>query len=258
MRWNGAVAVVTGASRGIGREVVRMASERGARVGLVARTQQDLEAVLDEIGGRGAVATADVADRQQVEGALAQLTEQLGPVDILVNNAGIGAYGPVTDTAVEEFERLMQVNFFSAVYATKAVLPSMVERHRGHIVNLASIAGRFGAPLEAAYSASKFAMVGFTEALVFEVEPLGIGVSMVNPGPVDTEFFDRRGHAYEGSYPKPVSTRKVAEAVIDAGEHNRLERIIPSPLRPALVFRHLFPPLYRKGTARVLALQLGT
>src|SRR5438067_1654944 len=139
MRWNGAVAVVTGASRGIGREVVRMASERGARVGLVARTQQDLEAVLHEVGGRGALATADVADRQQVEAALAQLTEELGPVDILVNNAGIGAYGPVTDTAVEEFERLMRVNYLRAVYATKAALPSLVGRHRVLMANLASM-----------------------------------------------------------------------------------------------------------------------
>jgi short-subunit dehydrogenase len=235
-----------------------MAAERGARVGLVARTREDLERVLAEIGGGGAVATADVSDRGQVEAALAQLRDELGPVDILVNNAGIGAYGPVTDTPVEQFEHLMAVNYFSAVYATKAVLPSMVERHRGHIVNLASVAGRFGAPLEAAYSASKFAMVGFTEALVFEVEPFGVGVSMVNPGPVDTEFFERRGHAYEGSFPKPVSARRVAEAVIEAVEHNRLERLIPSPMRPALVVRHLFPPLYRKGTARVLARQLGT
>jgi short-subunit dehydrogenase len=100
-------------------------------------------------------------------------------------------------------------------------------------------------------------MVGFTEALVFEVGPLGVGVSMVNPGPVDTEFFDTRGHAYEGSFPKPVSAKRVAEAVIEAVERDRLEKIIPSPLRPALVFRHLFPPLYRRGTARVLARQLS-
>ncbi|TMK87647.1 MAG: SDR family NAD(P)-dependent oxidoreductase, partial [Actinobacteria bacterium] len=96
---------------------------------------------------------------------------------------------------------------------TKAVLPSMLERRRGHVVNLASIAGRIGAPMEAAYSASKFAMVGFTEALAFEVGPLGIGVSMVNPGPVETDFFDTRGHAYEGSYPKPVTATSASSPV---------------------------------------------
>jgi short-subunit dehydrogenase len=256
MRWDGAVAVVTGASRGIGRQVAKQAAGRGARVGLVARSGDELNAVLGEIGGQGAVAIADVVDRQATEGALARLADELGPVDILVNNAGIGSYGRVSDLPVEDFERVMQVNYFSAVYATKAVLPSMLERRHGHIVNLASIAGRIGAPMEAAYSASKFAMVGFTEALAFEVGPLGIGVSMVNPGPVETEFFATRGHAYEGSFPKPVSAERVARAVIEVVEHNGLERVIPASLRPAVAVRHVLPPLYRRGTARVLSRQL--
>src|SRR5947209_14222433 len=256
MRWDGAVAVVTGASRGIGREVAKQAAQHGARLGLVARTGDDLEAVLAEVGGRGAVAVADVADREAAEAAFAKLAADLGPVDILVNNAGIGSYGRVSDLPVEEFERVMRVNYFSAVYATKAVLPSMLERRRGHIVNVASIAGRIGAPMEAAYAASKFAMVGFTEALAFEVGPEGIGVSMVNPGPVETDFFDTRGHAYEGSYPKPVSARRVADSVIEVVESDGLERVIPRALRPAVVFRHMAPPIYRRGTARVMAKQL--
>jgi short-subunit dehydrogenase len=256
MRWDGAVAVVTGASRGIGRVVAKQAADKGARVGLVARSGPDLEAVLKEISGRGAVATADVADRAQTEQALAQLAADLGPIDILVNNAGIGSYGRVTDIPVDEFEHVMRVNYFSCVYATKAVLPSMLERRRGHIVNLASIAGRIGAPMEAAYSASKFAMVGFTEALAFEVGPLGIGVSMVNPGPVKTDFFDTRGHAYEGSYPRPVTAKRVAHSVIEVVESDGLERVIPRALRPAVVFRHMAPPIYRRGTARVMAKQL--
>jgi short-subunit dehydrogenase len=256
MRWDGAVAVVTGASRGIGREVAKQAARRGATVGLVARSGDDLEAVLAEIGGRGAVAIADVADRRAAEEAVATLAAELGPVDILVNNAGIGSYGRVSELPVEEFERVMRVNYFSAVYVTKAALPSMLERHHGHIVNLASIAGRIGAPMEAAYSASKFAMVGFTEALAFEVGPAGVGVSMVNPGPVETEFFATRGHAYEGSFPKPVSAERVARAVIEVVEHDGLERVIPASLRPAVAVRHVLPPLYRRGTARVLSRQL--
>jgi 3-oxoacyl-[acyl-carrier protein] reductase len=256
MQWDGAVAVVTGGSRGIGREVAMLAAQKGARVGLVARSAPDLEAVLKEIGGRGAVATADVADRGQTEQAMAKLATELGPVDILVNNAGIGSYGRVNDLEVEEFERVMRVNYFSCVYATKAVLPSMLERRRGHIVNVASIAGRIGPPMEAAYAASKFAMVGFTEALFFEVQPHGIGVSMVNPGPVETDFFDTRGHAYEGSYPKPVTARRVADSVIEVVESDGLERVIPRALRPAVVFRHMAPPIYRRGTARVMAKQL--
>jgi 3-oxoacyl-[acyl-carrier protein] reductase len=256
MQWNGAVAVVTGGSRGIGREVAKQAAQKGARVGLVARNVDDLNAELTEIGGRGAVATADVADQAQTEQAMARLAAELGPVDILVNNAGIGSYGRVSDLPVEEFERVMRVNYFSCVYATKAVLPSMLERRRGHIVNVASIAGRIGPPMEAAYAASKFAMVGFTESLAFEVAPHGIGVSMVNPGPVQTEFFDTRGHAYEGSYPRPVPAKRVADSVIEVVESNGLERVIPRALRPAVVFRHMAPPIYRRGTARVMAKQL--
>ncbi|HEV3351554.1 MAG TPA: SDR family NAD(P)-dependent oxidoreductase [Acidimicrobiales bacterium] len=257
MQWNGAVAVVTGGSRGIGREVAKQAAQKGATVGLIARNKGDLDAVLAEIGGRGAVATADVEDRSAAEGALAQLAAELGPVDILVNNAGIGSYGRVSDLPVEEFERVMRVNYFSAVYCTKAVLPSMLERRHGHIVNVASIAGRIGPPMEAAYAASKFAMVGFTEALAFEVRPAGIGVSMVNPGPVKTDFFDTRGHAYEGSYPKPVSAKRVADSVIEVVESDGLERVIPRALRPAVVFRHMAPPIYRRGTARVMAKQIN-
>jgi len=256
MRWDGAVAVVTGGSRGIGREVAKQAAAKGARVGLVARSAPDLEAVLKEIGGRGAVATADVSDQHATEHAFGQLVAELGPVDILVNNAGIGSYGRVSDLPLDEFERVMRVNYFSCVYATKAVLPSMLERRHGHIVNVASIAGRIGPPMEAAYAASKFAMVGFTEALAFEVGPLGIGVSMVNPGPVQTEFFDTRGHAYEGSYPRPVTAKRVADSVIEVVESEGLERVIPRALRPAVVFRHMAPPIYRRGTARVMAKQL--
>src|SRR5436305_5592820 len=103
MQWNGAVAVVTGGSRGIGREVAKQAAQKGARVGLIARSGPDLEAVLKEIGGRGGVATGDVTDQQATEQAIAQLASDLGPVDVPVNNAGIGSDGRGSDCPVGEF-----------------------------------------------------------------------------------------------------------------------------------------------------------
>jgi short-subunit dehydrogenase len=250
MQWNGSVALVTGASRGIGREVVLAAARRGARVGLVARSQGELESVLKEAGGDGVVATADLTDRASVDAAVAAVADALGPVDILVNNAGAGSYSAVADTDIDVYERLMALNYFGLVYATKAVLPSMLSRRHGHIVNISSIAGRIGAPFEAAYSASKFAVSGFTECLAVEVSKSGIGVSMVNPGPVQTDFFDARGVPYARKSPKPVPASRVADAVIKAVEHDKLEQLVPGFLRPAIVIRHLMPGIFKAGTAR--------
>ncbi len=256
MKWQGSVAVVTGASRGIGRAVARAAAARGAQVGLISRSQDELDAVLTEIGGKGAVATADVADRAQTEKAIATVEAALGPVDILVNNAGIGAYGAFADTDVETFERLMRVNYLGTIYPMKAVLPGMLSRGRGHIVNVASIAGRIGAPFEAAYSATKFAVAGLSEAVAIELGARGIGVSVVNPGPVDTEFFEARGHPYQRKTPKPVSAERVANDVIAAVEKNKLETYVPRWLGPAVVSRVLMPPMYRAGATRAFREQL--
>ena len=258
MRWDGSVAVITGASRGIGRAVAQAAARKGAQLGLISRSQDDLDAVLKDVGGRGAVSVADVGRRDDVERALGELERTLGPIDILVNNAGIGAYGAFADEDVETFERLMRVNYLGTIYAMKAVLPGMLARGRGHIVNVASIAGRIGAPFEAAYSASKFAVAGLSEAVAIEVGTRGVGVSVVNPGPVDTEFFETRGHPYARKTPKPVTAERVARHVIAAVEKNKLETYVPRWLGPAVVSRVLLPPLYRSGTTRAFRKELGS
>jgi 3-oxoacyl-[acyl-carrier protein] reductase len=250
VQWSDAVVVVTGASRGIGREVARRAAGRGARVGLVARSRDELERVLAEVGGRGAVATADVGDRVAVGDALASIERELGPADVLVANAGIGAYGPFASIDLDLVDQLVRVNLLGTLYTVRAALPGMIERRRGHIVVLGSIAGRIGAPFEAANSATKAGQIAFAEALNTEVAPAGIGVSLVNPGPVDTDFFDTRGHAYEGGYPKPVPVGAVADAVIRAVDGDRFEQVVPRSLRPAVVLRHAVPPLLKWGTRR--------
>ena len=246
------MALVTGASRGIGREVAKQAVDRGARVGLVARSAADLDEVLALVGGRGVAVTADVADAAQVSDAVRQVEDALGPVDVVVANAGIGAFGPFAATDVDEIERLTRVNWLGTAYVIRAVLPGMVERRRGHVAVVASVAGRMGAPLEALYSATKFAQVGLAEALAVEVAPYGIGVSVVNPGPVATDFFAARGHAYDRRFPRPVSPERVAAAVVDAVEHGQAERFVPRWLRQALVSRVLVPPLYRWGARRAV------
>jgi short-subunit dehydrogenase len=245
--------VVTGASRGIGRAVSRAVAARGANVGLIARTQADLEQVRDELKGKGGhhtVATADVGDRQQTADALASVERDLGTIDVLVANAGIGAYGAFAEIDPDEIDRLVRVNVLGTMYPLRTVLPGMIERKRGQIVVISSIAGRIGAPYEALYSATKFAQVGLVEALVTEVERYGIGVSLVDPGPVDTDFFATRGHAYDGGFPKAVTAEKVAAAVVRAIERGTPEQFVPRWLHQALVLRHTVPPLLRWGTRR--------
>jgi short-subunit dehydrogenase len=248
--------VITGASRGIGKAVALAAARRGSRLGLIARSKDELDAALAEAGGDGVVAAADITDRAAVEEVIASLVRSLGPVDILVNNAGAGAYSSFLRTDVDVFEQLMRLNYLGTVYATKAVLPSMVERGHGHIVNISSVAGRIGTPFESAYSASKFAVTSLTEALDVELRPLGIGVSMVNPGPVQTDFFDARGVPYSRNSPKPVPAERVAKAVLAAVDRNRLEQMVPGILRGAVVTRHLVPALFRMGTARAFKNEL--
>jgi short-subunit dehydrogenase len=250
MKWRDSVALITGASRGIGREVARAASRRGAAVGLVARSGDELERMLAEMGGKGAYTVADVSDRNDVARAVAEISSALGPIDILVNNAGIGAYGPFEAEDIDTFEKLVRVNYFGTLYAMKAVVGEMVTRGKGHIVNIASIAGRIGAPFEAAYSASKFAVVGLSEAADVELSPRGVRVSLINPGPVDTDFFTARGAPYARSTPKPVPASAVAKLVIGAVEHERAEQYIPGWLRGAVIARHAAAPLYRKGAAK--------
>lgn len=242
--------IVTGASRGIGAAVAEAVASKGARVGVLARTRGDLDALLARVGSRGAAAVADVADASALTAAIAALEADLGPVDVLVANAGIGAYGPFVDITYDELDRVVNVNVLGTMYSIRAVLPGMIARRRGHIVTIGSIAGRIGSPFEAVYSATKFADVGLTEALAVEVEPYGIGVSVVNPGPVSSNFGEARGHPYDRDRPKPVTPEAVAKVVVRVIERDTSEVYVPGWFRPAVIVRHLVPRLLRWGSRR--------
>jgi 3-oxoacyl-[acyl-carrier protein] reductase len=176
------IAVVTGAGRGIGRGIAIELGRLGATVVLAARNQAELEDTAQVIGANAIVAPADVRKKEQVE----RLCER--PVDILVNAAGLGVFGPVAGFSDEDFELLIQTNLRGIFFACRSVLPSMIERRRGHIINIASIAGKVGSANRAVYCASKFGVVGFTESLAEEVRQYGIRASVICPGSTDTRF----------------------------------------------------------------------
>lgn len=185
---NGRHALVTGANRGIGAAIVRALSAAGADVTLLVRDARSAEDVAASLTGRSAVVVADVADRDAVWQACDDAAAQLGTVDILVNNAGSIETVPFLKTEPALFERMLAVHLMGAVHTSQAVLPGMLERGGGRIVNVASIAGLQGAPYATAYTAAKHALVGLTRALALELAPKGIFVNAVCPGYTDTEL----------------------------------------------------------------------
>ena len=182
------VAVVTGSGRGIGRAIAIELGRLGAQVILAARSRNELEETARMIGKNASVVPTDVRKKDDLQRLFEQTTTALGPVDVLVNAAGLGIFGPVIDFTDEGFEILIQTNLRGIFFASRFVLPSMIERKQGHIINIASIAGKVGSANRAVYCASKFGVVGFTESLAEEVRQHGVRVSVICPGSTDTRF----------------------------------------------------------------------
>ncbi len=182
--------VVTGASSGIGYDVATAFGRQGAQVGLIARRKSKLEDLAERItaaGGHPLVLQCDVTRRAEVQSAIAEATRAFGQIDILVNSAGLLIPDTIGEMRPEDLERMMNVNFYGTVHAIQAVLPAMRKnRGGGRIVNVASLAGRRGISPLGGYSASKFAVVGLTEALRVELVGSGVWVSLVMPGMIDT------------------------------------------------------------------------
>lgn len=254
--YSGLTALVTGASSGIGRLLALRLAQRGARVALVARREAELEAVASEIraqSGEALVLPCDVADADQVTAATRDALQRFGAIDILVNNAGYGGQRSFLEWDLADMERIMRVNYFGAVYFTKALLPQMVERERGWLVFMASVTGRIASPEKTAYAATKFAMVGLAEALSLEVEDAGVHLLTVYPGVVHTPFFSA-----EMLERMPLKARRsmvepegLVDAIFQALAKGKRELTYPGGLAAGYVVRALAPGFLRQQVKRV-------
>jgi 3-oxoacyl-[acyl-carrier protein] reductase len=191
---NQKVAIVTGAGRGIGRVIALTLAQNGARVSLAARTQSKLEAVQAEIeafGGEAASLPTDVTNESEVIALIRNTVERFGRLDILVNNAGIGVFGRLTEITTEQWDRIMAVNARGPFLLCREAIPYLKQQEISFIININSVVGVKGYANQAAYSASKHALLGLTKSLAKEVHQDGIRVHTINPGGVDTELIDQ-------------------------------------------------------------------
>jgi 3-oxoacyl-[acyl-carrier protein] reductase len=185
----GRAALITGAGKGIGKALAIALAAEGVNIGLLARTTADLEELaveLQQYQVKTAIATADVADIEAVNSAVAKLQTELGFIDILVNNAGVAFFGGFLDLEPAQFEQTIQINLLGVYYMTRAVLPAMIEHKTGDIINISSTAGLRGAAVTSAYSASKFGLIGLSDSLMQEVRKHNIRVSTLTPSTVAT------------------------------------------------------------------------
>lgn len=247
MNFKDKVVLITGGSSGIGRASAIQFAKKGASLILVARDKTKLDTVSNDLKKFNvSILTfeCDVSNKLQVENMAKTILNKYGSVDILVNNAGFAIYGSVSKTSIEEIESQMATNYFGMVYCVKNFLPSMLKKKSGHIVNVASVAGSFGLPGIASYCASKFAMLGFSEGLKHELKGSGVGITVVSPIMVRTNFFDHPSFEKMPKYsPTSLSPETVAKAVLRASNSSRLEIIVPSFVRGAVWMKETFPYL---------------
>lgn len=255
MDLRGKTAVVTGASSGIGKATALELARRGANVVLAARRIEQLEQVAASCRAQGTGALAVATDVTKAEDCR-RLIAAAGRVDLLVNNAGFAIFDAIAEAKEEDLRAMMETNYFGALHCIQAVLPQMLERREGTIVNVASIAGIMGYAQMGGYGATKFALIGLTESLRDEVLGRGVRVALVCPGTTESEFFvtaDRKKMPGASKLLPSVTPERVARAICNAAEDGRYRRILPLLAATYMRFKEIAPRaahlLFRRTSA---------
>lgn len=244
----GKVVLVTGASSGIGRAVAHGLAAAGASVIVHGRDAERTNDVAERV--KGVAVLADLTDPAGVHVLADQAIAAHGRVDILVASAGHGWSGPFVEMSDDEIGDLVTVDLLAAMRLTSWLLPDMIDRRSGHLCLVTSVAGRTGVAGEAVYAAAKAGLDAFAESLRLELTGTGVGVSVIVPSAVRTDFFSARGRAYDRSVPRAVAPEVVARAIVRTIERDRAETWIPRWVRIAPVVRVLAPGVYRRLSAR--------
>ena len=255
MQLNGAVAIITGASRGLGVFIAERLARKGMKLALAARSADDLAATaerLEPLGTQTIAVATDVTKRADLRRLVKRTNDELGPVDVLVNNAAIEKLARFPTIELDDIDAIIKTNVVALEVLTRLVVPSMIERRRGHIVNIASMAGKVSVPYNAVYASSKHAVVGFSWSLREELKPFGIGVSAVCP-----TFVSEAGMYVQWAEERPpratstVTPDDVADATVKAIEKNRAEiLVVPGLGKVADVLHAISPDLAAFGARR--------
>ncbi len=230
------IAIVTGATRGIGRAIAKSLADAGAVVAITARSEEDLASAVSRLNerksGHAVGYVCDVRDYEQVKAVFAEVAEDLGGVDILINNAGIGLFEPVETITPEDFRAVLETNLFGVFYCCHEAIPLMKQRGGGYIINISSLAGANAHPRMAAYNASKFGLNGFSEALMQEVRHDNIKVSYIMPGSVNTEFGGDEPSSEKSWQLQPDDVAQVVLDLLAAPDRALPSRVEIRPSKP--------------------------
>ena len=220
----GKTALVTGGGRGLGKAVALALAAEGVNVAITGRNENNLKSVVAEIESKGvksSYSVFDVTDKKQVFVSLEKLQNDFGKFDILINNAGIAAFGGILEMDDEQWEDIVKTNLFGPYYVVKAVVPGMVEKKSGDVVNISSTAGLKGNALTSAYSASKFGLIGMSESMMFELRKQNIRVTTLTPSTISTDMAKTDLKITDGNPEKVLQPEDFAELVIDLLKLNK-------------------------------------